>query len=117
MKTEGTFCPDGDKVMETTRAGKVLEPQQVCAACHPAGGEDLQTGVESWREDPPETRRGRGGGHPSTLSPPRSPSLPQHLSSGLSQVNRYEPHRCLLGSEQMEKDGEWIQGLSIFQHL
>lgn len=64
MKTEATFCPDGDKVMETTRAGKVLELQQVRAACHPAGGEDLWTGVESWREDPPETRRGGGGGTP-----------------------------------------------------
>ena len=88
---------------------------QVCAACHPAGAEDLRTGVESWREDPPATRR--GGGHPSTLSPPRSPGLPQHLSSGLSLASRCDPRRCLPGSEQMEKDGEWILRLNIFQGL
>lgn len=62
-------------------------------------------------------RPGGAGGHPSTLSPPCSPGLPQHLSSGLSQVSRCNPCRCLPGSEQMEKDGEWIQRLSIFQHL
>ena len=66
MKMEGTFYPDGGKVTETPRAGTVLEPQQVHAACHPAGGEDLLTGAESWREDPPV--KGRGGSHPSALS-------------------------------------------------
>ena len=33
MKTEGTFCPDGDKVIETTRAGTVLQLHTHTGVC------------------------------------------------------------------------------------
>lgn len=76
--------------------------QQVCAACHPAGEGPVDRG--GVLERGPTLRPGGAGGGPPLHSPPRSPSLPQHLSSGWSsEPEILEPHRCLLGSEQMEK--------------